>query len=589
MPGREWCLLNLANALCDRSRSFGTAENARKAANLYRAALASPLVTPELGMVAARNWTWAATERLDWPEVAEAALAGLDAIDRLVKIQLTRAQKESWLRDARDLSSSAAFALAKVDRLAEAAVTLEASRARLLTEAFALGGAGLSDLDRAGRPDLADRYATSAHRVRQLALEADGLVPLSVPAQALAADQRQALTDLEKLIAEIREIPGFAHFLSAPTINDIFNAAIDAPVVYVAATEQGDLALVASGRSRTVQNVWLPVASSELLDRITPYVDGLAAGSLGTDLATIDELCQWLWDAVAGPLVTALGTPPEIVLVPVGWLALLPLHAAWYRDPSAPANRCYLVDKCAVTYAANARARAAAKERASRTTAANYLVVEDPRPTSAGVLSHAAQEADAVLDGVPGLRLKHELATKARVRSALNNYSVLHFACHGSVNPSAPLNSRLLLAHDELLTVGEVITDRLERARLAVLSACETAIVGAALMDEVVNFPTGMIQAGAAGCIGSLWQVSDAATALLMRRFYEIWRSGITPGEALRRAQVWLRDVSNEELVAGGYITARHISGATMVESFWRSARIYSHPFYWAAFAFSGA
>ena len=75
------------------------------------------------------------------------------------------------------------------------------------------------------------------------------------------------------------------------------------------------------------------------------------------------------------------------------------------------------------------------------------------------------------------------------------------------------------------------------QARLAVLSACETATIGEELVDEVVNFPTGMLQAGAAACIGSLWSVSDVSTALLMRRSYELWRAGIGPSEALRCAQ----------------------------------------------------
>lgn len=51
------------------------------------------------------------------------------------------------------------------------------------------------------------------------------------------------------------------------------------------------------------------------------------------------------------------------------------------------------------------------------------------------------------------------------------------------------------------------------------------------------QLPTGMLQAGAAPCIGSSWSMSDVSTALLMRRSYELWRAGIGPSEALRCAQ----------------------------------------------------
>lgn len=534
-PDRGAYLANLANALWDRSRAFGTGEDARRAAELYRSALRSPL-SPELAVITAKNMIGAATKLGAWDDVADAALAGLRAVDQLVQTQLTRGQKEAWLRDAKNLSSSAAFALARTGREDEALVALETGRARLLSEVF--------EPERAGRPP---------------------------PGAAMPPDL------VEEIVATAGGIP----------------------LVYVAAADAGGLALIVTGSPRSVRTVWLPLLSrAELVDRLIRYMEVLAQGSLGTDLVVMDQLGQWLWEAVAGPVLAELApgaepTPAEIVLIPAGWLALVPLHAAWRPDAGAPGQRVYLIDECAVTYAANARARQTARTRAARLDVTGYLVVEDPQPTSAGPLDHAAAEADAVLADVPGLRLRHEEATGARVRPALRTHSVLHFACHGSARPGAPLDSRLILAHDESLTLGELMADQLGQARLAVLSACETAVVGSELMDEVVNFPTGMLQAGAAACIGSLWPVSDTSTALLMRRFYELWRGGgIGPSEALRQAQRWLRDLSNEELLAYAPTAAADAdvdASPGPVRDFWLKARSYYHPFYWAAFAFYGA
>jgi CHAT domain-containing protein len=46
------------------------------------------------------------------------------------------------------------------------------------------------------------------------------------------------------------------------------------------------------------------------------------------------------------------------------------------------------------------------------------------------------------------------------------------------------------------------------------------------------------MQIGAAGVLGSLWQVDDLATALLIARFYEFHFGGLAPPAALSLAQV---------------------------------------------------
>lgn len=86
------------------------------------------------------------------------------------------------------------------------------------------------------------------------------------------------------------------------------------------------------------------------------------------------------------------------------------------------------------------------------------------------------------------------------------------------------------------------------RARLVVLSACETAAPGTPLPDEVVALPTGLLQAGAASVIASLWSVPDQATTMLMAEFYRrLCREHQAPALALRDAQTWMRDTSDAE------------------------------------------
>jgi CHAT domain-containing protein len=124
----------------------------------------------------------------------------------------------------------------------------------------------------------------------------------------------------------------------------------------------------------------------------------------------------------------------------------------------------------------------------------------------------------------------------------------MHLACHGFAELASPLDSGLLLA-DGHMTLGRLMELQL-RVRLAVLSACETALPGTELPDEVVALPTGLLQAGVAGVVASQWSVPDWATAMLMTEFYRCWRwEQMTPASALRAAQRWLRDTTNAQKI----------------------------------------
>jgi CHAT domain-containing protein len=165
------------------------------------------------------------------------------------------------------------------------------------------------------------------------------------------------------------------------------------------------------------------------------------------------------------------------------------------------------------------------------------------------------------------------------VLATLPHHTVLHFACHGSADFDSPLDSGLLMANDETLSLRDFFNLDLQ-VRLATLSACETGLPGLTLPDEVVSLPTGLLQAGVAGVVASLWSVADSSTMLLMVKFYDLWRKqNLAPSEALRQAQIWLRDSPE------GEFEALSVGLYTVTPE----QRCFEHPFYWAAFSYTGS
>lgn len=63
-----------------------------------------------------------------------------------------------------------------------------------------------------------------------------------------------------------------------------------------------------------------------------------------------------------------------------------------------------------------------------------------------------------------------------------------------------------------------------------------------------MGLPIVFLQMGARAVLSTLWPVNDASTALLVSRFFQGHiQEGMRPAEALRAAQLWLRELSVSE------------------------------------------
>jgi len=186
-------------------------------------------------------------------------------------------------------------------------------------------------------------------------------------------------------------------------------------------------------------------------------------------------------------------------------------------------------------------------------------------------------------------------ATAEAVARGLPNAWIAHLACHGSAAVSPlTLDSALYFARNEPLTGADLLDLGPLKARLIVASACETAIIpGYETVDEALSLSTVLLGAGAAGAVASLWAVDDFATRVLMSRFYEEIIAGATPPHALRRAMLWVRDLSIDE--ADAYANARPAlrsrdeQDVTIAGGGGHTERPFAAPRLWAGFTLSGA
>lgn len=86
--------------------------------------------------------------------------------------------------------------------------------------------------------------------------------------------------------------------------------------------------------------------------------------------------------------------------------------------------------------------------------------------------------------------------------------------------------------------------------KLCVLSACDTGLGQHTSGAGVQNLQLALHVAGCENVIASLWEVDDIATSALMSKFYfELWERDQPPIEALRQAQLLIRNSPSPELI----------------------------------------
>ena len=519
-----------------------------------------------------------------WKEAAEAFDTALSASRILYENALSRGSRTAEIVETGHLHHHLAYALAKVGNLQDAAAVLE--RGRALGVRRALGGYGF-ELGEVARVDPDALHMYEQARAHQLRLEK----------QERPAEERSRQEDawpsatMQAAVDRIRKIPGFERFEQDATFADVARAVTpEWPIVFLVTASKGSLALVLFRTSTdadvSVEAVWIDsfdkrALGSLLIERVDgDLVGGFVYAQIHPERmeSILADTLSRLGQDLMAPLVARvqeLGLS-RVILVPAGYLGLLPLHAAQVSAADAEAR--YVIDALDVTYAISARATFAGRsELTARSTHAECLAgVGNPQPGPAPLrfgVDELREVARFFPEGAKTALFERD-ATVANLARALPGATHIHFACHCRPNWSSPMHSELQLG-DGPLAVWEVHYndgDALNRARLVVLSACQSGMRETSLPDEAIGLPSAFLQAGVPAIAATLWPVDDLSSALLMTRFYEFHLRGnaetseprMDPVRALCRAQCWLRDVSVKELQ--DYVRRREMSKELIAE-----------------------
>ncbi len=289
-----------------------------------------------------------------------------------------------------------------------------------------------------------------------------------------------------------------------------------------------------------------------------------------SDTGRLKVLSSRLYNQLMAPIMTESGGTGPLVIVPDGILHYLPFETLWTGNS-------FLVERFAVRYVPAMRMfrRNTGLQDAGIGKGASVLIFKsDYRDMGNGMqgvpfepLPHIEQEKTAIRGHFSGdsVTVLDGIVRESDIRNlGMDSISILHMATHGLNNPVYPEMSSLVVgtdtdsAYDGYLTAGEIEKMSL-KARLVVLSACETSL-GEMLMGEgMIGLTRAFLKSGSGGVISTLWKIRDSATAKLMDRFYHyLKKENSDPGSALQKAKT---DLLNSD---------------------------YAHPFFWGAFVMWG-
>ena len=384
------------------------------------------------------------------------------------------------------------------------------------------------------------------------------------------------LTSLYVKHPELKVQRGEVVPITAAEVSSLIPDSSTAIVEFVVAEDKSYL-IVLTGNPLKITMYPVKITANQLSERVDQFRRMLAERDLN-----YQDTARQLYDLLLKPAEEQLRGRKTLCIVPDQALWELPFQAL------QPRTGTHLIEDYTLFYAPSLSVlREVTKQpnvaTRSGSSAKTLLAFGNPQLNGGPVAEVRGGDAETRFGPLP--EAETEVKTLARlygpthsqifigpearegvVKAEAPKYEVLHFATHGLLDNRNPMFSFLTLAQtagdpneDGLLEAREIINMNLH-AKLAVLSACQTARGWVGAGEGVIGMSWALFVAGVPTTVASQWKVDSASTTSLMIDFHRRLtqrpaKSKTTKAEALRQAELGLL----------------------------RSER-YRHPFYWAGF-----
>ncbi|KAL5640097.1 hypothetical protein ACGC1H_007404 [Rhizoctonia solani] len=486
----------------------------------------------------------------------EAYQTAIDLLPQFIWLGATTSQRYQDLSLTENLAINACFAAIQSSNYPLALEWLEHARCVVWNQSLMLR----SPLDKlhSSYPDLATQIECVANQLDSSSSETQPI--MAAPSDSITADQagqrrRRLAIKYNRLLAQIRQLPGFETFLE-PTKASVLMHAVqgtgrsavvincheewcDALFIIPGNKEIGHLALPSFTEDKARQARSVLEASLKQkglrqrgvrLRRPSGYEDG------------IGSVLEILWRDIVKPVLDHLGymnvVPrerlPHITWCLTGPLSFLPLHAA--GDYTQPQSRIfdYAVSSYIPTLSALLSNSPSSLNRPCRMLAVGLATTpgHNPLPGTIKELTHVKAHS---FNKTEYSQLTDSQATTTAVLDAMEHHDWVHLACHAHQNVKDPTKSGFYL-HNGTLDYSTINRRSFKNKGLAFLSACQTATGDEKLPDEVIHLASGMLMAGYPSVIATMWSVVDEDAPLVADKVYaQLMNDGrIGNGEAGR-------------------------------------------------------
>jgi CHAT domain-containing protein/tetratricopeptide (TPR) repeat protein len=480
-------------------------------------------------------------------EAVSHLLAAISEIERVAAGLTVEERRAAFFADKWEAYVDLALIERARGNSAKAFAASERLRARQMLDLLARGRVAEDSNDREPTGREQDLRRRITELTRQIENEGDDEAGLRGPALQTAAAAREALAQAQdeygQVLLELREAnPSYAALVRGEI----------APVTDVRAALASDEALLEYLVGDSTSVVFIvtrdSVATLDLnVSRAT--LASLVDFVRGTLAKPADSATRAAWRAPMRRLFQHLFAPVQATGVLAGKTRLLIApHAELHYVPFAallePGPRGQpLIERYVVAYVPSAsvwlrlRARSTSKDASGVLALAPHVRALPGSRDEVAAIARILGDRTRVLAG--------SQASERAFRTLAPEHDVVHLATYGVLNKHNPLFSFVELGagggEDGRLEVHEVFGLSL-RARLLVLSACQTGVAAGALTDvppgdDWVGLVQGFLFAGASNVVATLWPVEDLATARFMESFYRELAAGRTEADALAQAQ----------------------------------------------------